>query len=304
MKPGLDRLAEYADELARSGVPIVGLTDDDFWMGYESWALMRMPAFSAGEPDRQRLDTILRSTRAIVATYLLDPDADHPANAWLYVCRDPEYSIEKLAPAMRRNVRRGLRELRIAPAAPEDVLADGFQAFTDTRARVGVSDGTHENFIKWFTPKGRYQSHTFLGAWHGRDLVAYLSITSVEDWVEIEGCYSANAALDLRPNDTLMATALNDCLVNRRSRLVSYGLSSIQSESNAEGLHRFKTKVGFDAMPMHRAFVVHPLVRPFVNDLAYRCVHGLLTLRPANRVLKKCDGVLAAVLGRKTLGDA
>ena len=263
--------------------------------------MMRMPGFLVGEPHPEQLRRLFRSSRALLATYLLEPDDAHPPNAWLYLCRDPGYSLEKLAPPVRRNVRRGMRELRIEAVAADTVLAHGFQPFSDTCGRIGLSDGTPENFRGWFAFRARCRGHIFLGAWRDRDLVAFLSITAVDDWAEIEGCFSANAALELRPNDTLIVSALQEYLVERQCRLVSYGLSSVQSESNAAGLHRFKTKVGFEALPIHRAFVAHPLVRPWINSFTHGCVRRLLAMRPSNRILKKCDGVLAAVRSQRTM---
>jgi hypothetical protein len=184
------------------------------------------------------------------------------------------------------------------------VLADGFQAYADTRRRVGVGDGTRAAFTARFTQRGRCRGHLFLGAWHERQLAGFLSVTEVDDWAEIEGCFSSNATLGLRPNDTLMAAALTEFLVTRRRRRVSYGVSSIQAVSNAAGLHEFKTKVGFEAVPVHRAFVPHPWLRPCVNPAAQRCLAAMLRLNPHSRVLKKCEGVMAAMLGRRTLAEA
>jgi hypothetical protein len=296
-------LTEYAADLAACGTQVFGRTNADFWIRYESWAIMRVPTFVTGQPARSAVSRLLWPARALVATYLLEPDPRHPANAWLYVCSDREYSVDKLASAVRRNLRRGSRELRVEPVSTERLLANGFQAFSDTRGRVGVSDGTREVFTSRFEPRGNSRGHVFLGAWHDQKLVAFLSITAVEDWAEIEGCFSSNAALGLRPNDTLMIAALTDYLVTRRCTLVSYGLSSIQAVSNAAGLHEFKTKVGFEAKPVHRAFVVHPLLRPLVNGGTQRAVAAMLALTPGNRMLKKCDGVLSTMLGRRTLVD-
>ena len=105
-----------------------------------------------------------------------------------------------------------------------------------------------------------------------------------------------NQALALRPNDTLVAAALTEYLVLKRCRFVSYGLSSIQTVNNTAGLHIFKTKLGFEAKPVHRAFVAHPLLRPFANSVTQQCVRVMLTLVPRNRGLKKCDGVLSTML--------
>lgn len=293
-------LAEYAADLRESGSQVFGYTDTHFWVRYESYALMRVPCFATGEPAPRVVDRLLWPARGLVAAYLLEPDQAHPPNAWLYVCTNRDYSVEKLAPAMRRNVRRGSRELRIEPVPVERLLDKGFQAFSDTRRRVGLSDGTREVFTKRFAAGGRCRGRVFLGAWHDQELAAFLEIQAVEDWAEIWGCFSSNAALGLRPNDTLIARALTDYLVTKRYKLVSYGLSSIQEVSNAAGLHEFKTKVGFEAKPVHRAFVAHPLLRPLMNRGIQRCVGAMLALSPGNRVLKKCEGVLSTMMGRSS----
>src|SRR5262249_2031216 len=145
----------------------------------------------------------------------------------------------------------------------DQLLARGVQAFCDTRRRVGLSDGTPEDFRRRFTSRVRCPGHVFLGAWKNDQLAAFLSITEVDDWAEIEGCFSMNALLDLRPNDALLFYALSYYLTERVFPLVSYGLGSVQAASNNAGLHGFKTKVGFEARPVHRAFVLQPLLRPF-----------------------------------------
>ena len=48
---------------------------------------------------------------------------------------------------------------------------------------------------------------------------------------------------------------------------------------------------------MHRAFVAHPLLRPFVNPLTLWGVNTVLRFRPGDRRLKKAGGVLACMLG-------
>ena len=100
-----------------------------------------------------------------------------------------------------------------------------------------------------------------------------------------------------------LISGLPDYLVIKRYDLVSYGLSSVQAVSTAAGLHEFKTKVGFEAIPVHRAFVAHPLLRLFVNSVAQRCVSSMLMLTPGSRLLKKCEGTLSTMLGRRTLAE-
>ena len=290
-------LTEYAADLARSGVQVLPGAPGTFWTRYLYGAMMRRPTFHVGPPAPGELREVFWRGRAMVASYLLEPDERHPANAWLYICTDQAYALEKLSPVMRRNVRRGLRELRIAPLTTEQVLAHGTQAFCETRRRLGLSDGTPEAFHHRFASRARFPEYVYLGAWKDDQLAAFLSMIQVDDWAEHEGTFSVDALRQYRPSDTLMYIALTHYLVERKCRLVSSGVSSIQVESNTAGLHRFKTKVGFEARPVHRAFVAHPLLRPFVNPLTLWGVNTALRFRPADRRLHEARGVLACMLG-------
>lgn len=229
----------------------------------------------------------------------MEPKDERPANAWLYICDDPTYSLEKIGPAMRRNVRRGLKDFTIRHLSADEILACGSQAFCDTRRRVGLSDGTAENFQRRFSSRVRCPGHVFIGAWKERQLAAFLSIIQVDDWVEIEGCFSQDALLNSRPNDVLMYTTLSHYLTGERRRLVSYGLSSIQQAGNVQGLHAFKTKVGFQAKAIHRTFVLHPLLRPFANRVVLSVVDTARKLLPRNRVVAKTSGMLASLLHKE-----
>ena len=219
-------MAEYAADLARSGVRILPGAQGTYWTTYESYAMMRLPTFHLTPPTSQEVQQILWRGCAAIATYLLEPDEYHPANAWLYLCTDQTYALEKLPPAKRRNVRRGLKELTIAPLTSEQLLVHGVHAFCDTRRRVGLSDGTAEGFRRDLTAHASLPEHVFLGAWKENQLAAYLSIIEVDDWVEIT-CFSMDALRQYRPNDTLIYSALSHYLTERRCRLVCNGLSSI-----------------------------------------------------------------------------
>lgn len=258
--------------------------------------MMRVPKFYVGPPASHELREVFWRGRAAIASYLLEPDEHHPANAWLYICTDQTYALDKLTSSMRRNVRRGLSELKIAFLTVDELLAYGAPAFCDTRRRTGLNDGTPEQFRQSVRGYADLEATAFLGAWKEDMLAAFLTITVVDDWAEL-GCYSADALLQYRPNDTLMYTALSHYLAEQKLRLVSYGLSSIQAESNASGLHRFKIKVGFEAHPVHRAFVPHPYLRPFVNQSVLWGVNRALRFRPKDRRLKKLGGALEYMLG-------
>jgi hypothetical protein len=290
-------LAQYAAALAEHGVRVVPGESGTFWIASARGAMLRIP-FVVGAPAANELRRVLWRGQAAIASYLLPADEHHPANVCHYVCADPSYTLDRMSPPMRRNVRRGLGELRIAQLSAAELLAHGLAPFSDTRRRLGLADGTAEVFQRRFHKRAQIAAHVFLGAWRGDALAGFLSITEIDGYAEIEGSFATDAHRPYRPSDTLLYWALHHYLVERNVREVSYGLSSIQAESNAAGLHRFKLKVGFEARPVHRAFVAHPLLRPFINRATSWILGRALALRPGDPYLKKADGMLACMLGR------
>lgn len=289
-------MTEYAADLAKTGVHVLPGKSGTFWMRFNSGPLMRAPLFHLAPPASDEIQHVLWRSSAIIASYLLEPDERHPANTWLYLCADQDYRLENLAPAMRRNVRRALRELRIAPLSYDELLAHGAQAFCDTRRRVGLGDGTPQEFHARFTAR-RLPEVAILGAWKDDQLAGFLSITQVDDWAEINGNFSADALQIYRPSDGLVYSALTHYLIERKCRLVSFGISSVQDDNHKAGLHRFKQKVGFQAQPVHRAFIPHPLLRPLLSQPTLWCVNTLLRFRPEDDRLLKAKGVLTSILG-------
>jgi hypothetical protein len=287
---------EYASELKKTGRKIIGGEQETLWIRSETMAMIRFPVFELTPPSSEELRRVLWRGPAAVATYLLQPDQSHPATACLYICRDKSYALEKLASAMRRNVRRGLKELEIVPLTAEQILAHGYQPYCDWLRRVGLQPESKEKFRKDFIARANCRAHVFVGAWKGRDLASFLSITELDEWAEIDGCFSADAMLHLRPNDALFFSVLSRFMKDGRCHTVSYGVSSLQALSNKDGLHAFKTKVGFEAVPVHRAFALHPFARPFANPLILKSINVALRLKPGDRRLKKAEGALAYIL--------
>lgn len=267
-----------------------------FWERAQFGALTLRPEFLLHVPSRERTRSLFRETKAPLLSYVQPPDDDHPQNAWLYVCRDQEYSIERLGSRGRRDARRALRELRFAFIDEGTLLEHGEKAYCDTRTRVGISDGTPRAFVERFTGFAGNPAHQVLAAWKNDRLAAFATVVAVDDWLDIYP-YAAADYLSSCPVDGLITVLLGLFLTERKYRLVNYGLSSIQQETGAVGLHRFKKKVGFECLPVHRKFVFHPVVRPFANRLSLQILRVLTHVRPGNLAVRKAAGLIATHLG-------
>lgn len=282
---------DFLRELQSAGIKAISGAGNTFWLTHERFSMLRLPASVLARPSVDEISKIFRYSRSAVLSYAVTPSEERPANAVAYVCKDPKYSLEQLErPAQ---IARGLKEFEITFLDHADVFSLGRTAYYDTLARNGSSFG-HESFEKLF--KRPRRDRRYLGAVKNERLAAFLQITHVDDWASIGG-YSANEFLPLRPNNALVFYAVHHYITEENVRVVDYGFSSIQAVSKSDGLHRFKLKMGFEAIPVHRAFVVHPMLRPLVNQVSITAVRQLLRISPRIRLLQKAEGALRMAVG-------
>ena len=294
---------QYVDALRRQGKRAFLAGDRVLWQ-YSEWAaLERQPLFCFDIPSTREIRALLWHTRSVVASYVLPADDAHPGNSWLYLCENRDYRLEDLASAARRDARRALRAFRYEFIDAATLLAHGARAFCDTRTRVGLSDGTLQVFQDYIGMLSLNPACKFVGAWCGERLAAYLWMSLVDDWAAI-AAYAANEDLRSCPNNGLIHFALDYCLTQGRCSLVTYGLTSIQEVNRTVTLDYFKKKVGFEARPVYRAFVYHPLLRPLVNPLTYWILRRCSRLFPHSPTLRKAAGLLATSLGEPLRIDA
>ena len=295
--PDSTTASEYVEALHKRGVKAFLGEGRAFWIVSERIGLGRCPETCFDAPSPGEMRSLLWRSRCLVATYVLPVDDAHPANALLYLCTQRDYHLDRLSSQARRNARRAQRAFRFEFLDRGMLLAHGARAYCDTRARVGLSDGTVEAFENYTASLLARPGYKFVGAWCGDELAAYMWIQMIDDWAAIGG-YSANDHLRSCPNEGLINFVLDYCLAQGRCREVTYGLSSVQEDARSSSLDYFKKKVGFEARPVHRAFAFHPLVRPLINPLTNWALRGSLKFFPQSRMLRKASGVLANCLGR------
>ncbi len=290
---------EYVEGQHRLGARAYLEKDRGFWLVSERIGLERYPQTCCDPPSPRDLRALFWRSGCLVASYVLPTDDAHPANSLLYVCQDRGYRLEGLSSPARRDARRALRAFRCEFLDPDVLLARGARAYCDTRARVGLSDGTEQHFRGRIASLIAGSGHRFVGAWRGGELAAFMYLQMVDDWVEI-AAYAANEHLRCCPNNGLVHFVLDYCLAQGHFREVVYGLSSIQEVGRGTSLDYFKKKVGFEARPVHRAFAFHPLARPLINPLTNWAVRRCLRFFPRSRILRKASGLLANSVEKKS----
>jgi hypothetical protein len=256
------------------------------WMKYEKFAYVKFPVYHLEPVSKNELNAVFKKSNAPVLSYTV---LNENGNVYWYVCR--VISLENLKSAHRRDISKAANYYTIRDIEFNELIEKGFEAYSETRKRVGLSDFQKSDFLNRFSNEKHTKANFYVGAYNGQELEAFLSLIIFNNNVEIEGVFSKDAALPLCVNNYLNFAVTHYFLNEKKMNLVSYGFSSIQ-EGDFDGLHRFKLKCGFDAIKVQRIFVVNPKYKFLINNVTLSFVKGIVKFFPTNRLARKINGVI------------
>lgn len=283
-------MKEYYSEVRGSGIDAVKGDNNYLWIKYEGLSAIRFPEFNTSKPTKEEISRVFKELKCLLLNYTLLPENKY-ANSKLYNCTNNDYELQQLSKNARRDIRIAQRNLQFGFASWQEILDCGLKAFADTRMRVGLSDGNEKSFRRRFTQFRKNQAHKVVAAWLDKEIIAFMSLIVMQDFVVIQGSFSTNDHKKFCPNNGLVDFVNNYFLKVKGFSTVCYGLSSVQENTGEEGLHLYKVRVGFEAIPIQRVFILHPLIAPFkgIIRLLFRWLKYLL---PENRPIKKASGIL------------
>lgn len=295
-------LADYvAHEQAAGRHAVLTAGGTQAWIGGVGGELLRLPMECTDPPDANVVRNLLRLRKIWMVSYLLPPDEAHPANCFDYVCRTSDYVIDGLSSHARRDIRRGLRSFTVRLCRWDELADRGHPAAVDTAARHGYVEPASDKTRRFVAQREGSPLFEIWGAWEGDDLAAWMSVAKVDDWAVIDLCRSRTDALRNCPNNALLYAATRRLMVEEKRTYVSYGLSSLQVDVNELSMHKYKVRMEYEALPMRRTFVLHPLLRPLLaSPLASRAWQRLAKARPQFSALRKAAGLARLLSGEET----
>lgn len=294
-------LLEYGEWLkASSGVPVVPDQDRTLWVRGSPRELQRLPLeYTAEVTEATRIRWLLGQPGTWLISYQLTPSPEVVANCFDYVCRNPAYDIEGLPKNARRDIRRGLRSFTVRLCSWDELAEKGYCSLADTEARHGYSPPARDSVRRLADRLRGSRWHELWGAWKDGQLAAWTIVLKADDWAGIVAARSCTATMSGCPNNAIVYEATRLALVHEKRRYVTYGLSSAQTGINELSMHRFKTRMGFDALPMHRKFVLHPLLRSLIEPRVSAWLVGRLSrLWPHSVQLRKLAGMTHLISSR------
>lgn len=277
-------------------------------LGFGSWTiskyffLHRNPAFELKLGSLRVLWKFLKQKRFLVATFNTDAyvftdkkKGIYVFESYLFVAKKQNYGISKLSYNGRRDARRGRKNFVFQELRKDAFFSDGLLPYCDTRQRVGLDDNTAKDFQKRFEIFLKDSSCRIFGAYKENKLVSFISCIFHPNSVEIEGSFSLSDVAYKRdcPNDGLFSWFLEHCFSEEGVDFVSIGLSSIGSDSGDDSLNSFKVKAGFEAIPVKRVFLLHPVVTRLVDSLCFKKVFGWMDyFFPRKKIVQNIKALL------------
>jgi hypothetical protein len=261
------------------------------WYGAGPRLLLSLPSHEAVDVPGAEAEEVLRLTRSAGLRYVTAPGtAGRPSYQMIAEGRD--YSLARLSPSNRSKVRRGLRRFAIRPMTGAELAESGRYAFLETLTRQGrLGRGSVRRWHRLLAAADRQPGVEIWGAWRDDALAAYLITFLVDDVCELYQGRSRDEFLRDYPNNALVFMVVEEMLVRRRLRQVTYGIESLE---RVDGVDAFKLGLGFDRRPIAQRIVFHPLLRRALGSpLLRHAIAVLATRRTTTTFWRKAHGLLA-----------
>ena len=261
------------------------------WYAVPGRFLMSLPYQAMLNPEPSELRRLVRETRTVGARF--------PSTHWtglesgLYVMRPREYDIDAVHAKHRPRVRKGLETFHVRPATQHELIAQGRVLNLNTMARQGRYDPEFGERRKWETlveAAFTCSEVAFPAAFIGSRMASYMVTCREHGWLHILHQMSRQEDLPNFPNHALTFEVTQQAAADESLEAICYGYVPL---FEADGLHEYKLRFGYELIPHRSAIQFHPFVSAVLNNplfhFALRCTRAI---RPGNQRLETIESVV------------
>jgi hypothetical protein len=265
-----------------------------FWTEFDIGSRMLMSFPDQAIPTHSSdIADLLSAENALAARYPCAEGQGVPGGLYLY--RKPVYSLSDVQRQMRKAVRRGLECCQIRSLSADELLKQGLELNLDTMRRQRRFSPEFGDAFHWHRFVTAVMDCPFVhatGAFIDGQLAAYIIGCRDANWMHLLYQYSRQAMMPQRPNHALAYCALAQALEDPAVQVVSCGPRPLELD---EGLHAFKTRLGYEDEPMEVAVQFHPWLAPLLASRAAAAVATSAARRwPGRAAFVKAAHVLDA----------
>lgn len=261
--------ADFANFLRTIGHRVVQ-TGSSYWYDAGRFFFLSLPSHELRSPSPEEFRTLWRS--GLCAGVRFPAPLQGPGKlSYQIACSARDYSLESLSANVRSKVRRGLRRCEVGPLPFPEIARQGERAHRDTLERQGRDAHVlSRSWDRYFDAAAKTPGMEGWAAFARGELAAFLVSVQFDDTVELLLARSRSDMNDAYPNNALVFHVVEEMLVRRRVRQVTFGLESLE---DVESLDEFKFGMGFERVPLRQRVVFHPLLDAVIELPG---VHGLL----------------------------
>jgi hypothetical protein len=257
--------------------------------------LLSLPSHETVELPAAEADEVLRQTRSVGLRWVTEPGAG-ARPSFQMVAQGRDYGLARLSASNRSKVSRGLRRFTIRTTTGAELANVGRDAFFETLERQGRLE--RDSVSRWhrlLAAADRHPGVEIWSAWQDDTLAAYLIVFVVDDVCELYQGRSRSRFLRDFPNNGLVFSVVEEMLVRRGMRLVTYGIESLE---RVDGVDAFKLGLGFERRPIGQRILFHPALRLVLESaIVRRTVATLAARRRGTHFWRKAHGLLAFATG-------
>jgi hypothetical protein len=261
------------------------------WYAVPGRFLMSLPYQAMLNPDLGELRRLMRETHTVGARF--------PSLNWtglesgLYVLRRRPYDIDSVHAKHRPRVRKGMEKFHVRPATISDLMTQGRALNLNTMARQQRFDPEFGDKRKWETlveAAFACSEVSFPAAFAGSRMASYMITVQEEGWLHILHQMSRQEDLPNFPNHVLTFSVTQQAANDESLSAICYGCVPL---FEADGLHEYKLRFGYDLEPHHSAIQFHPAIGLLLdNPFARLAMHWGRKLLPQNQLLETIDTVM------------
>jgi hypothetical protein len=275
-----------AEFLERLGHRVIS-TSSTHWYDVRSRFYLNFPHHRLIDPDPGELSAVFR--RWPLGVRYFAPAASQGTASYALTCRDRDYDLPALSANTRSKTRRGLARCRVERLEPSWVQAHGRAVNEDTLRRIQLRDPYP--WEKYWNAAAQSDGVEVWGAFTNDQLASYLVAVRVERCCEILVARSSSESLRFYPNNALLFTVVRDMLGRSDVDEIFFGVESLEDYA---GIDDFKLSMGFAKGPIRQRVVLHPLLRPALqNALVMKAVGALASWQPQDERWRKLRGIVA-----------
>jgi hypothetical protein len=278
-----EHMAEFMERLGHRVIA----TPSAWWYDVRTRFHLSVPHHRLIDPSPDELSVVFRSLPLGVRYFA--PPAGAGGASYALTCDNRDYDLGALSANTRSKTRRGLARCTVERLEPTWVAAHGREVNEDTLRRIHLRDPYP--WDAYWRAVAQSPCVEAWGAFVDGALAAYLVGVLADRCCELLVARSSSPLLRFYPNNALLYTVVREMFGRAEIDQVFFGVESLE---NYDGIDTFKLSMGFAKSPIRQRVVLHPLLRPILqNALARRALTALADRRPQDERWRKLRGIVA-----------